>query len=120
MGKVAIDDRDIDWNMWNTNINTIIELLKPFPKGIMPPTQDTRFKKAVYELVQMLSQETRLPQYLSILVFLKEHPMINLVLLRYAVTGAVFKGTLTARTIVWPYDVNMILWLTFDFYNLPF
>ena len=99
------DARPIDWDLWDARIRSESSLWKSFPKGTMPPTQEMRFKRAVFELVQLLSQEEQLQKYLTILAFLKEHPMMNIILLQFAAVGADLQGKLTSRILVSPYEV---------------
>ena len=72
----------------------------------MPPTQEMKFKKAVYELVEMLLEEKKLLRYLSVLAFLKEHPKMNGISLQFAAVGSDLKGSYTSRILVSPIKVK--------------
>ena len=100
------DHKAIDWNQWDAKIKRKSSTWKSFPKGHMPATQEMKFEKAVYDLVEILGEKKNFHRYLSLLAFLKEHPMINIILLKFAAVGLDLQGEFTSRILVSPFEVK--------------
>ena len=77
-----------------------------YQKGSMPPTQFKAFKADVKQIVNLLNEHTNFNQFLAILAFLKHHPDVNEVLLRYAVTGAELQRDDISHIIINPFEVR--------------
>ena len=77
-----------------------------YPRGFMPPTQFKDFKSDVKKVVNLLNEHTNFNQFLAIVAFLKHHPDVNEVLLRYAVTGAELQREDISHIIVNPFEVT--------------
>jgi hypothetical protein len=100
-------DIPISWDEWDKKIKSPGSLWETFSRGTIPPTQDMKFKMAVYELVELLLEEKNLLRFLSLLAFLKDHPKMNEILLKYAAMGADLRGDYTSRILVSPIEVRL-------------
>jgi hypothetical protein len=104
---VSGGDTPISWDEWDTKIKFPGSPWETYSRGTIPPTQDMKFKMAVYELVELLLEEKNLLRFLSVLAFLKHHPKMNEVLLQYAAVGADLRGDYTSRILVSPIEVRL-------------
>ena len=83
-----------------------------FRRGSMPPTISPEFKRSVGEVIKLLNIDlTDLNQFLAMIGFLKYHPDVNEVLLKYAVAGAELERNDISHIILNPFKVisNFIL-----------
>ena len=79
-----------------------------YQRGYMPPTQFKDFKSDVRKVVNLLNEHTNFNQFLAIVAFLKHHPDVNEVLLKYAVTGAELQREDISHIIMNPFEVISI------------
>ena len=77
-----------------------------YQRGYMPPTQFKEFKSDVKKVVNLLNEHTNFNQFLAIVAFLKHHPDVNEVLLKYAVTGAELQREDISHIIMNPFEVT--------------
>ena len=91
---------------WTGLDEKIKDLKLHYQRGFMPPTQFKDFKSDVKKVVKMLNDHTNFNQFLAIVAFLKHHPDVNEVLLRYAVTGAELQREDISHIIVNPFEVT--------------
>ena len=77
-----------------------------FRRGSMPPTISPEFKRSVGEVIKLLNIDlTDLNQFLAMIGFLKYHPDVNEVLLKYAVAGAELERDDISHIILNPFKV---------------
>jgi len=104
--KLQVGSKPIDWDEWDKKVFSNETNFKSFPRGEMPVTQDKKFKEAVNKLAKILLEVKILRKYLSILAFLKEHPDMNEVLLRYTSVAVDLQSSSTARILVSPMEID--------------
>ena len=82
-----------------------------YKKGTYPQTISKKFKKASRDLADLLQQNLLLEKqnfylYLTTLIFLKEHPMMNLILLERTSILVDMRENFTVRSFITPLEVQ--------------
>ena len=90
---------------WASLDEKIKQFKLKYQRGFMPPTQFKDFKSDVKKVVNLLNEHTNFNQFLAIVAFLKHHPDVNEVLLKYAVTGAELQREDISHIIMNPFEV---------------
>ena len=76
-----------------------------FKKGTWPNTISKKFKKAAKDVADLLLVDKTGFTFLVKLIFLKEHPKINLILLQYAAIHVCMRTNFTTQNFVSPIEV---------------
>ena len=105
------------WEEWNKKVTAPKSLWLEFKKDILPGTVRMEFQYAAQGLAKLLLEDSDNNQwhYMALLIFLKEHPVINRHLLIYASVAVDFRANFTSRTIISPFEVtinNNKFWLS--------
>ena len=106
------DHYPISWEEWDKKVTDKMEKWNHYTKYQIPPNQDVVFKNGSFDLSQLMMEENNLQRYLTILVFLKEHPSINMEMFRWACRASDLQGSFTSRILLSPLEVIM------KFFNL--
>merc|ERR1712142_498929 len=95
------------WDKWDKKIRAPNSPWLRFKKNVHPQTVRREFKKASHALADLILKEiTRVAPYMAVLIFLKEHPKINHVLLEWAAVSVEFRANFTLRTLISPLETN--------------
>ena len=99
------------WDKWDKMITVTNSSWLMYEKGTYPQTVSNKFRKAARDLADLL-QENRLLEkhnfylYLTTLIFLKEHPRINLILLERTSVLVDMRANFTIRSFITPLEVQ--------------
>jgi len=106
--RVPEDHHPISWEEWDEKVTKMTkkEGWEDFPKDAIPPNMGGPFKVGQSMLADLLLEEKNLQRYLTILVFLKEHPKINRLMLQWASVGSDLQGSMTARILPSQWEVD--------------
>ena len=105
------DHNRISWEEWDKKVTDKMAKWNHYTKYQIPPNQDVVFKNGSFDLSQLMLEETNLQRYLTILVFLKEHPSINMEMFRWACRASDLQGSFTSRILLSPLEVIMKFFL---------
>ena len=103
----SINTSATTWEQWDKKIKAPKSLWLRFEKGKLPETVRRDFQDAAQNLANLLLEEPENRyRYLALLIFLKEHPKINLELLKYASVAVDFRANFTSRNIISLFEVT--------------
>ena len=96
------------WEEWDKKVRAPKSLWLEFKKEIFPKTVRMKFQDAAQGLAKLLLEDSDNNElrYMALLIFLKEHPVINRHLLIYASVAVAFRANLTSHTIISPFEVT--------------
>ena len=99
------------WDNWNKMITAPKSSWLLYKKGTYPQTISKKFKKASRDLADLLQENLLLEKqnfylYLTTLIFLKEHPMMNLILLERTSILVDMRENFTVRSFITPLEVQ--------------
>ena len=97
------------WDNWHKKITAPNSSWLNFKRGDYPQTVSKKFKEAVRDLADLLLEETTsdgFHTYLATIMFLKEHPKMNVILLGYATFSVDLNENFTVHDIITPIEVT--------------
>ena len=101
----------LEWDKLDNKITEKNSALKTYKRDIIVPTLEKKFQKSVRSLTDLILEEKKKMKddhntFLSLIVFFKEHPSINQIVFKHAITRTIFKDDFTSHSVLNPIQVR--------------